>query len=158
MNVKVTEYINCNGPIRWQISTSIKIIHEHFSIALAAFQKFTFQNVRPWKWRSKTRCTTFAVVLFDGKYLTSYPMAIVMFEFFEILTLKFMSRSWVQYSQLCHSMANINLHKRHLENFCASSYRLGDIKILKFWPRKFRSRSHGRKTGFTPFDSEYQPA
>ena len=34
------------------------------------------------KCRSKWRCTTFAVAPYDGKYLTFYPMAVVMVAFF----------------------------------------------------------------------------
>ena len=37
MKVKVTEYNIRNGPLRWQISTSIKVIIEHFSLALIVF-------------------------------------------------------------------------------------------------------------------------
>ena len=36
--VKVTEYNIRNGHIRWQISKSIKVVFEHFSLALTAFQ------------------------------------------------------------------------------------------------------------------------
>ena len=41
------EYNIRNGPIRWQISPSIKVIVEHFSLALTVFEIFTFQNFRP---------------------------------------------------------------------------------------------------------------
>ena len=43
MFVKVTEYNIRNDPVRWQISTSIKITSEQFSLALTVFQIFTFQ-------------------------------------------------------------------------------------------------------------------
>ena len=36
-SAKVTYYTNRNGPIRWQISTSVKVIREHFSLALIIF-------------------------------------------------------------------------------------------------------------------------
>ena len=41
MKLKVTEYINRNGPFRWQISTSVKVTLENVSLALAVFHKFT---------------------------------------------------------------------------------------------------------------------
>ena len=56
---------------------------------------------------------------------------------------------WVQHSQLCHSMANINLHKSHSGHFGTISYHLRD-NILKFLPCKFRSRSHGKTKGLKP--------
>ena len=54
-------------------------------------------------------------------------------------------------------MPNINLHKSHNGHCCTRFYRLGNINILNFWPWKFRSMLRDRKTGLTPFDSEYQP-
>ena len=42
--VKVLEYNIRNGPVRWQISASIKVIPGHFSLALIVFEIFTFQN------------------------------------------------------------------------------------------------------------------
>ena len=41
--VNVMEYNNCNGPIRWRISTSIKVIIEHFSIVLTVLQILAIQ-------------------------------------------------------------------------------------------------------------------
>ena len=38
----------------------------------------TFQNSWPWKCRSRSWCTSFSVASVDGKYMTSYPIAIVM--------------------------------------------------------------------------------
>ena len=52
------------------------------------FKIFTFQNLWPWKCRSKSCCTTFTMALFDGKYRTSYLTAIVMFAFFQRLLVK----------------------------------------------------------------------
>ena len=34
------EYNICNGSNRWQISTSVKVVHEHFSLALAVLEIF----------------------------------------------------------------------------------------------------------------------
>ena len=48
IKIKVTEYTICNGPIRWQISTSMKAILEHLSLALTVFEIFTFKN--SWSW------------------------------------------------------------------------------------------------------------
>ena len=84
MNVKVMECTSCSGPIRWQISTSIKVILEHFSLALTAFEIFTFQNSSSEKYRSRT----FVMAPFDGKNLTSHLTAIVRFAFFYLLLMK----------------------------------------------------------------------
>ena len=56
-----------------------KVILEHFSLALTVFEIFTFQNTWPWKYKSRSRCTTFAVAPIDDKYWTSYSIAIVIF-------------------------------------------------------------------------------
>ena len=40
---------------------------------------FTFTNSWPWKCRSRSWCTTFEMTPFDCKYMTFYPMAIVIF-------------------------------------------------------------------------------
>ena len=50
--------------IRWKISTSIKVKLEHFSLTLTIFEIFTF------------------VAPFDGKYIASYLMAIVIYALF----------------------------------------------------------------------------
>ena len=42
--VKIIEYNILNGSIRWQISISIKVVLEHFSLTLTVFEIFTFQN------------------------------------------------------------------------------------------------------------------
>ena len=70
------EYKICSG---WHILTSIKIVLGHFSLALTIIEIFRFQNVWSWKWWSRLWCTTFAVTPFNGKYITSYLIAIVMF-------------------------------------------------------------------------------
>ena len=51
---------------------------------------------------------------------------------------------WVQ--QLYHSMANMNIYKSHTRLFFAISHRLGAIKMLNFWPLKYRLNSWRRKT------------
>ena len=42
--IKDMKYNICYGPIRWQISTSVKVVLEHFSPALTVFEIFTVQN------------------------------------------------------------------------------------------------------------------
>ena len=118
----VTMYNIRNGEIRWQISTSIKVILEHFFLAFTVFQKLNiirFPDILwHWKYRSRSRCTTFAMAPFDGKYLTSRLMVIVGFA----LSLT-----------TCDIFSKI-------------------IKCQTFWPWKWRSRSRGRRTGLVPFD------
>ena len=58
------------------IAISIKVILEHSSIALTLFEIFIFKNSWPWKCRSRLWCITLA---FEGKYLTSHMMVIIMF-------------------------------------------------------------------------------
>ena len=71
--------IMVNGSARRQISTSIKVVREHFPLTLAVFEIFTCQSSWPWKCRSRSWCKKFAVAPFCGRYTTSYLMAIVMF-------------------------------------------------------------------------------
>ena len=117
--VKVIEYNTCNGPIRWQISTTLKVRPGHFSLALSIFEIITFQI----------------------RYLENIGQG-----------------HDIQHLQLCHSMANINLHKSHIGQFELELLSFGDIYILNFWLWQFRSKSRDRKTGPTLFDSKYQPA
>ena len=95
-------YNICSGVIRWQMpalqsdfNSNVCIVQRlfvkiatwsltvsrtwAFSLALAGFEIFTFQNSLPWICRSMSCCRTFEVSPFDGKYMTSYLMAIVMF-------------------------------------------------------------------------------
>ena len=59
-----------NGAIRWLVSTSIKVLLEQFSLSLTVFQILYIyiisEIVWPWKCKSTSRYTTFAVVPFDG--------------------------------------------------------------------------------------------
>ena len=50
-SIKVTEYNIFNGPVQWQIWTSIKVILKNILLALTVFEIFTFQNLWPWKGR-----------------------------------------------------------------------------------------------------------
>ena len=89
MKVKVIDYNIRNWPIRWQILARIKVILEHFSLAFIIFEILIFHiSAWPWKCRSRSWCTTFAVAPFDGTYMISYLMAIVMFELFQRLLVK----------------------------------------------------------------------
>ena len=127
MKVKVTEYNIHNGPIRWQMSTSIKS-NEHFSLALIIFEIFIFQNSWSGKCRSRSGCTTFAVALFDDKCLTSYLIVIVMFAFFSVYLSKYRLEKFdlenlgqghgEQFVQWCHSMANVKNSQTSRFLFC----------------------------------------
>ena len=81
------EYTNRNFLIQWQRSISIKIIHQHFLLAKLC-PDIHISNFVTFKIQVKVRCTTFAVAPFDGKYQTSYLMAIVMFEFVQPILVK----------------------------------------------------------------------
>ena len=70
---------------KWSLSMANSYIWA-FLLALNVFEIFTFQNSRPIKYRSRSRCATFAVAPFDGKCLTSHLMATVMFVIFLALT------------------------------------------------------------------------
>ena len=167
MKVKVTEYTIRSDPIRWQIPTSIKVILEHFSLAIIAFEIFTCQISWPWMQVNVTMYNLLSGILRwqIPDYLSDENSNVCIFQpiLIKIATWKFDlanlgQGNLVHHSQLCRSIANINLHKSNTEHFCASSYRLREINILNFWPWKFRLRSHARKTGRTSFDSECQPA
>ena len=78
VNVTMDIILNCS--IRWMISTSIK----SYLVLFASSHCFQILNITwfpeivwPWKYISRRR-TTFALAPFDGKYLTSYLMALVM--------------------------------------------------------------------------------
>ena len=88
MKVKVMECNIRNCPILWQIPTFKNIIPDHCSLTLTVFDIFTFQTSWPWKCRSRWWCTTFVIAPFDGKYLTSCLMAIVMCVFSQLLLVK----------------------------------------------------------------------
>ena len=77
--IMVTTYNIRNGIIRWRISTSIKVMLDHFSPALTVFQILTFQITWPSKYRSRSRYVTFALTPFDGKYTTFYSMTTASF-------------------------------------------------------------------------------
>ena len=77
--VYVTEYNIHNAPISWNISTSIKVIYEHFSLALTSsrYPHFKFRDVA--NVGQGHEIQHFAMAQFDGEYTGSYLMAIVMF-------------------------------------------------------------------------------
>ena len=54
------------------LATWIKITLGQLSVALTVFEIFIFQNSWPWKCRSKSWCSTFAVAPIDSKYRTIY--------------------------------------------------------------------------------------
>ena len=75
-----------NGVHHSQLSHSMANInlyesHSRSFFAIShVFEIFAFQNSWPWKCRSRSWCSTFAVATFDGKYLTANPTAIVIFD------------------------------------------------------------------------------
>ena len=79
MWVKVMMYDICNGAIQWPISISIKVVPEHLSLAVIIFQILHIcifpEILWPWKYRSSSWCTTFAMTTVDGKCSTFYLMA-----------------------------------------------------------------------------------
>ena len=73
------EFNICTGPIRWEISTSKKVILEHFSLALTVIEMFALQNLWLGNLYLGRDLTTFAVASFDGKCLISYLTATARF-------------------------------------------------------------------------------
>ena len=141
-----------------QISTSTKVILEYFSSALIVFEIFKFQNSWPQKCRSRTWCTTLAIVPFDGKYLTYNLMPIVMFALsltiseifaFQIKCQNFDleiegqgAANW----DLWHSIGNVWFHRWIFQNF---SYL--EIYVYSNWshththtPTQTHTRKHAR--------------
>ena len=120
--------LNCL--LRWQMSTYIYVKIEHFSLALTVFEKFTFQNAWPWKCRSRSWRTTFAVAPFDGRHPISYLMVIVMFALWNI-------RKSRKMSKLCpwkwpNSWSPIHLEMfESLKNF---------FRILATWQHAFMQK------------------
>ena len=72
INVKVTEYNIRHGAIRWRISISINVTHDHFR-QLSPFSRYSHSNIRNLEniGQGHDR-STFGVAPFDGKYVTSY--------------------------------------------------------------------------------------
>ena len=70
-----------NGAIRLLVSIYVKVVRDNFSLALTDFQKLHIyiflESLLPLHYRSRSRYTTFAVLPFDGKYTTSYLLAII---------------------------------------------------------------------------------
>ena len=62
----------------------------------------------------------------------------------------------VQHSQWFHSIANINLYKRHTRAFFASSHRFWDIYISKLWPWKCRTKSWSTTFAVATLDGKFQ--
>ena len=141
MKVKVMECTNGNDSIRWKISKSIKVMPEHFLLALTVFEIFPFQNSSPWKCRSRSWSRTFVVAPFDDKCLTSYLIAIVMFAFSQRLPVaigtwkgwpwKFRSRSWSTTFAMVPSDDESNLNQSHTWAY-PKLVRFQDIHISKF--------------------------
>ena len=145
----------------------VKVIHERFFRQLLRFSRYSHLKFRDFKivgqmhdvqhlqWRP-----------YDGKILTSYLPTIVMVAFYQPILVKIVSwKIWLRkfrsrsLTTTIRSYAirwRISICISHTEQFYASSYPLWDNNILHFWPWKCRSRSRGRKTELTPFDSEYQ--
>ena len=130
------------------------ILHESDILSYFAsshfFEIFTFQNSWHWKCKLGSWCTTFTVMPFDGKVLTSYLKAIIMCTFFQSSqnsNLKFDLENLGQGHRVPHlrwsnSMANVNIYKLNLSNICYILFR--DIYIsnfTKFITLKCRPRS-----------------
>ena len=84
-----------------------------------------------WKYRSRSWRTTFAVAPFDGKYLTSYLMTIVMFAVFQCLHVKIATAtvwSWKFRYDLCKT------HRQTHWNWQVHSYRRNIADLPKMLP------------------------
>ena len=122
--------------------TNINLHWSYTSIFLVSphrFEIFTFQNMWPRKRRSRSGCKTFAVMSFDGEYLTSYLMSIAMFAFFQPLHVKITTwkfnlenadqKHGTKQSKWLHSMTNIHLFKNH---YCEFSQTLSFLEKFTF--------------------------
>ena len=117
--------MKCNtrdDSIQWQISTCIKVTPEHFSLALTVYKIFSFQNcdrenvgqshgvqhsmantrLRNW-WQ-------IVMYVISSIYLSKWPR-----EKFYLENLG--QGHWLQHSQLCPSLANINLDTSYNGHF-----------------------------------------
>ena len=144
MKAKVIEYNIPNGPIQRKISTSIKVICQHFLLALSAnlrylhLQKFVTltMQVKVMMYNIHSGAIRWQIPDFisDGNsnvqhicsaYLSKQPL-----ENFYLGNVGY-SRG-VQQSIWTHSMAHINLYKSHTLALLASSHHFRDIHISKF--------------------------
>ena len=96
------------------ISTIVKVILKHFSLVLTVFKLLTFQNVWHWSCWSRSWCTTFAVVPFNGKYLnlqTYYHPLTSPNMFLSLLT--YIIIHWTSLSLLLTQISLQQYHKHH---------------------------------------------
>ena len=79
--VKVLVYTIRNGPIQWEISTSIKVVNDHFSPATMFWRYSHLKCYAPENVGQghDSRCTIFAMAPLNGDYMTSYLMITVTF-------------------------------------------------------------------------------
>ena len=118
------------------------------------------------KSRSMSKNITIAMMPFDGKYLnlqmlcfSTFALALTVFEIltFEIFDLERQDQGQrVQHSLWwCYSMANVEIYKCYLLQFCVSSHRFRDIDIWNIWPWKSRSRSKSITFAMMPLVNKY---
>ena len=122
-------------------------------------------GVWSWKWRSQWWSTTFAMVLFDGKYKHSktkihiFTLACTISEivaYRKMFNLENLDQSHrVQHLQWFNSMANNNRYTSLSAYNYARSHRLEVVKVCNFSPWKIRSRSRSTTFVMVPFDGEY---
>ena len=101
-----------------RISISIKVIRDHFSLALTVVQILALHILWPWKRRSRSRCTTFAMTPSDGKYMICYLISIIMF----VLSLAIYERCARQIKCRKFELENIGQGQAEEKlNFCHST-------------------------------------
>ena len=76
------EYNTRNDPIRWEASTSIKVIRGLFFASFHHFPDISITDLVTLNCRSRLRFTTFSMAIFGCKCMTSYLMSFVRFALF----------------------------------------------------------------------------
>ena len=132
--------------IRLLISIAIKVVLEHFSLDFRLFKILNIsfpEMLWPWKCRSRSRCTTFAIAFFYGSwdscqlykrrtwafFASSHRVPDIEYydcqKFFDLEDIG--QGHDVQHSQWHHSMANINFFKKLYLSVFTNSHRFPDM-------------------------------
>ena len=119
----------------------------------------------PWKYRSRSLSTSFAIVSFDGKYqnlwrsyfIRASSHSIRNINIWNIYLEKVGQSNAVLISKWRHSMAKTSIPTKAMLHFLRASFDIfRDINIWNIWPLKGRSRSLNTTFAVALIDDKHQ--